>query len=137
MHPRLSTFPFLLSLSLLLLLLTGCGSVAGVGGAEPQARRDANLITREEIRATNLTNALEVVRSLRSAWLRERPPSTFGPPDVVLVYVDNVKWGEVSTLGQIAVSGVGSIRRLNPVDATQQWGPGHAGGVIWIRTTTQ
>lgn len=121
-------------LLLLTFLLAACGPATASGPGERASRRDNNLITAEEIGASGHSNVLDVIRSLRSTWLRERSSSTSGPPDPIFVYVDNTKWGEASTLGQIPVSGVGAIERVSAVDATQRWGPGHAWGVIWIRT---
>jgi hypothetical protein len=118
----------------------GGSSPAAAPGAPRAARGGPNLITDAEIAqgAAGVQNALEIVERLRPSMLRARPSSTFGqgtaPAEGVLVYVDEVKLGDVNNLRNVPSSQIREIRFISATDATQRWGTGHGSGVIQVIT---
>ena len=65
-----------IAISVAALLLTACASGTASGGSDraPSARRDANVITAEEIATTSVQTLYDAVRNLRPAWMmRSRP----------------------------------------------------------------
>lgn len=111
-------------------LVTGCAA-AGTGSP----RVDRNMLTREQIVATNRQNAFEVVESLRSNWLRSRGPTSLQGPDAqVQVYIDDSRLGTVETLRTISTSTIQYIRWFDGIAATGRWGLDHGAGVIFVST---
>lgn len=111
------------------LLAIACGGV----GSGPSPSR--NLITLDEIQATPSANARELVHTLRPFWLTAR--GQYSPRHgrvLPVVYVDNVRMGEISTLEIIAVGTIQEIRYITGTEATTRWGTGVAGGVIHVIT---
>lgn len=124
----------------LVLLLAACGGGAGSrpgnspdapGDAEAQTRSyPRNRISRDEImeRGDNASNAMQVVRRLRPAWLLARGPDP-------VVYVDNVRRpGGVDALSNVPIGQIQLLEFIGASDATTRWGTGHTGGVIQVRT---
>lgn len=121
----------------------GCssgGTTASASGAPRQAARTADVITQDEIgtRASDATNALQIVQKLRPQMLRSRgvvsPSDPNGQSTLPTVYVDNVMFGAIESLSNINASQVREIRYINARDATTQWGTNHIGGVILVTT---
>jgi len=50
------------------------------------------------------------------------------------VYVDNISYGDLSSLSNLNATQISEIRFLNSRDATTVWGTGHMGGVILVTT---
>ena len=104
-------------------------------------RRDRDLITQEEILAAKtFTNSYEMVRSLRPQFLRPAsgPRSlggaTQGAAQVTtpIVYVDEVKFGDLEVLKNIRTEDVKEIRYLRSGEAQARWGLGHEAGAIMV-----
>ena len=121
----------------------GCSSGGGsqdAGGAAKPTAREANVIVESEIqaRASDASNALQIVQKLRPQMLRGRglvsPNDVTGEASMPKVYVDNVAYGTVDNLSNINASQVKEIRFINARDATTTWGTGHMGGVILVTT---
>lgn len=122
-----------LATPLALVLLAGCAS-GGIAAREGGARSQ-NVIESEQIEATNHQTAYEVVRSLRPAWLRDRPRSVTNPDaSEVAVYVDGVRVGGISALAQVRAQNIDRMEFMSPSDATTRYGTGHSGGAILIMT---
>jgi outer membrane cobalamin receptor len=49
-----------------------------------------------------------------------------------VVYVDNVRFGDLETLQSIPITGIAEIRYMSGPDATTRWGTGVLGGVIEV-----
>lgn len=135
--------------TLLLLLLAACGGGAGSEPANsPDAPADAeaenrsyppNEISRAEIleRGSNSSNAMQVIRRLRPAWLRARGSNSFTSAGAMyaVVYVDNIRRpGGLSALFNIPVGEIRMMEFIGPANATTRWGTGHQSGVILVRT---
>ena len=113
------------------------GSVACASGSSSgssSTKTDRSLITSEQILKHRFTNAYEAVEALHSNWLQTRGSDSFATPTPVWVYVDNVKYGTVERLREIAVTSIAYIRHYDGVAATSRWGVGHGQGVIQIST---
>ena len=92
------------------------------------------MLTRAELASVSANNAYEAIERLRPQWLQIRGPSSVTQPegDWPLVYMDNVRAGDVSMLPNIPVDDIGEIRFITGSDATTRWGTGVTGGVIEI-----
>ena len=121
---------------------TSASGVGGgaVGSGTASARIDRDVIAEGEIstRAADAANALQVIQKLRPQMLRTRglasPMDKTGETVQPRVYVDNIEYGNLSTLSNVNASQIREIRYINSRDATTSWGTGHMGGVILILT---
>jgi len=126
---RAISLPLLLTLAV---ALGACAAGAGDGERAPRAQQD--LLTDEQIQAGSHQTAYDAVRSLRPAWLRERPGSITNPEGAeVVVYVDGARMdGGVNSLRQVRADAVERMQYMSPSDATTRFGTGHMGGAILI-----
>ena len=116
----------------LLLLAVALSACSGNTGAPRGTPVDRNLITIEQIRQHQFSNAYEAVQSLRSNWLITKGVDSFASPGQVLVYLDNNKMGGVETLRGIATVSVAYIRYYDGLTASGRWGLDHGHGVIFV-----
>ncbi|HEV2149661.1 MAG TPA: hypothetical protein VGR37_19835 [Longimicrobiaceae bacterium] len=122
----------------LALAATACasspGNVARPANASAARGSSSNVITHEEIVATGAANALEIVRSLRPAWLRTRGSQSLrrDDDDNLVVYLNNARLGPPAALQQVAAADVGTIRFFNAAAANYRFGPGHSHGAIQV-----
>ena len=115
------------------LLALGAACAGGAGGSRaPRANREE--ISLAMMQERHYTNAWDAVEALHSNWLQTRGSDSFATPTPVWVYVDNVKYGTVERLREIAVTSIAYIRHYDGVSATSRWGVGHGQGVIQIST---
>lgn len=122
-----------------LFLLAACAS-SGAARSGHATRGSANVITAEEIAAKpELTNAYDAVQFLRPRFLQSRGQTSFNAtsgagmtPPLPVVFLDNQPFGDISSLRQIAISGVQEIRYISAADATTKWGTGYPNGVIQV-----
>lgn len=125
-------FPFLrlLALGTVLVAVPACAS-----SETASARGGSSPITYEDIADLPARDAYEVVQTLRPMWLRGRARMSIQNPGTLtpVVYVDNMRFGDVGSLRQISADAVAEIRYIGASDATTRWGTGHAGGVIMVR----
>jgi len=121
----------------------GCSSSGGGGtstAARPGGSRQQDVISESEItsRATDASNALQIVQKLRPQMLRSRglvsPNDMTGEASMPKVYVDNVSYGSIESLANINAAQVKEIKFIKGPDATTTWGTGHMGGVIRVTT---
>ncbi|MFN0182005.1 MAG: hypothetical protein ACKVZ0_24645 [Gemmatimonadales bacterium] len=110
--------------------------------SQPKKKREANLISFEEIEAVRgqMATAYDIVSRLRPQYLRGRGANSFGNaaggkrtalPQVVL---DGSPYGEIATLSQISAMLVKEIRFLGTGDASIKYGTGYDGGAIVVST---
>ena len=103
--------------------------------ATGNARLDRSTISGDAIHQPEFRNAYDAVQRLRPQWLVERPNDRLvGDPSHVLVYVDDVKFGDTESLRQILINNVVSIKFINGRDAFSRWGDKHDRGVIFVST---
>ncbi|MEX2571483.1 MAG: hypothetical protein WD737_09250 [Gemmatimonadota bacterium] len=130
------------------LTLAACAT-AGTGGGSNGG--DADMIVREEMESGSYESLFNAVETLRPAWLRTRPATTFRlptrerldgtlesyAPNETVVYLDNVRLGGIDSLHTLQVEQIDFVERLRPIDATQAWGTDHPAGAIHVRTRRQ
>ena len=130
-----------ITVSLASFLLAACASGTGGTAREPgsSTRRDANLITAEEIGTSNAQTVYDAVRNLRPQWMmRSRPTAMMQQNQgALLVYVDGTQFGNIESLKQINARGVLAVRYYSPSSAAARFGPGHLLGAIEVTTRTQ
>jgi len=118
--------------------VSGSGSASGGTARAPSRRPD--VIDQSEIstRASDATNALQIIQKLRPQMLTGRglgsPTDVTGETSKPRVYVDNISYGDLGTLSNLTANQIKEIRFMNSRDATTQWGTGHMGGVILVTT---
>ena len=92
----------------------------------PRPRRNANVITRDELADPSLQGAtgLEAVRRLRPTFLASRGAISLGDPSAgaVKVSIDGSSIGPLDDLDRIRTNEIRSIRYLSASDATQRFG---------------
>lgn len=112
----------------------GIAACATGSGRSAPAPRDVLLA--DEIQGTSAVTAYDAVRQLRPEWLRRRGRSSIQNPraEVLVVYLDGVRFGGPEALRTITIGGVREIRYLDANDATTRFGTGHAGGALLIQT---
>jgi len=116
---------------------SGSAGAPAVSSGDPPAAqasrstRDRDVITAEEIAASDASNALQLVQRLRPSFLQTRGQWANGQTPII-VYVNTVKMSDPSALERIPVSEVKEIRYLNGRDATQRYGMGHEAGAIIV-----
>ena len=119
---------------LLLIAISGCTAATAANGAS----RDINVITQEEIAQTNRNSVFEVIEMLRPQWLQGRSAQSVNNRDGgIVVYMDDVRYGDLTSLRTINTAGIFRMERFNATAASQRWGPGHSDGVIVISTRRQ
>ncbi len=93
------------------------------------------MLVEDEIRAVQVATAYEIVARLRPEWLRRRGRVSVRDPSAgaVVVYLNGMRHGGVSTLDAIVAETVLEMEYLNGQEATIRFGTGHGGGVILVR----
>jgi hypothetical protein len=126
----------LLVLVLAAAVLHGCssgGPVRVVEGPEPAPRSSRNVIARAEIESATHNNALELVQTLRPAWLTHRGQESMALGQGVDVYVDGVRQDR-NYLARLPLSQVDRLEFLSPSEATFRFGTQQGSGAIIVAT---
>ena len=124
-----------LTVILVYLVVSACGS-----GPAPSAglglRR--TLLTAEEIATARggAWNAYDVLSRLRPEFLRSRGRSSLNTEELTtaVVYVNDMRFGELPSLKTITAEQILLIEYINAADATTRFGTDHLGGAILITT---
>lgn len=115
--------------ALLVSLLVGCAS-----SGRTTTGGDRNVLTDQELAASNQGNLYDAVRALRPTWLN-RPATTSrsgtGSTGVIL-YVDNQRMGELEMMRRMSINSAASVRWLSPSEAQSKFGLDNARGVIQV-----
>jgi hypothetical protein len=123
---------------LVALLSVACatGSSKGATNEERAGRHDRNVITREELAASDARTVYDAIRQLRPSFLQPHgSTATSGGVVVPRVYVDGTPLGEgLGVLRQMRPDDVLEIHYLSAADATQRFGTGNSGGAILVQT---
>lgn len=119
-----------------LFVLAMSGMTACATAPAPRARGDREVLFADEIQRTAAVTAYDAVRQLRPEWLRRRGRSSIqnATADVLVVYLNGTRLGNVQMLRSVAIGSVLEIRHLDANDATTRFGTGHAGGALLILT---
>lgn len=115
---------------LCLLILSACASSGSPSRGSP------DVVTRAEIETVNSADAYELLQRLRPQFLRSRGSVSMrnSSSSYPIVYLNNVRHGDVMSLRNILVTDINEIRFIGGADATTRWGTGHGSGVILVRT---
>lgn len=113
-----------------LLTLAACAS----SDAEPRAPVDRSLLTRAEIQTAPASNAFDLVRELRPAWLQVRGPNSLSRVAEVSVYVDGMRRGGPDALSGIRTESIEEMRYLSAREAQARYGLDNTSGAILVRT---
>jgi hypothetical protein len=112
--------------------LLGCASSPSSTGAP----RNRALLTAEEITEAHVTNAFDAVEQLRPLWLRSHGKTSINSPGAAgyaNVYVDGQRYGDLSTLRNLAVLQIAEIRYYNGPEGSARFGLQNTSGVIEVR----
>lgn len=114
---------------LLLVSLVACATTSAATSGS------SDVLTRTEIRGARASNAYEALQQLRPQFLRSRGRQSIREPAAgyPVVYINDVRYGDIGSLRTIGVEEIDEIRFISAADATTRWGTGHAGGVIQVR----
>jgi hypothetical protein len=121
------------------LVLGGCATggtrteTTGTSSATTQ-RGGGDVITSEELAKVAHSDLYAAINQLRPAYLVTRGASSFGngAAEVVQVYVDGVRRGDLQVLRQINAIDVKEVRHLSATEATQRFGTGNTMGAIVV-----
>lgn len=119
-----------------LLVVTACGR--GAGPADGLGMRNRSILTAEEINLDKGASrtAYDVIARLRPEFLRSRGASSLQStaPITAIVYVDEMRYGDLDDLKSMSAHQIFSVQYLNASDATTRFGTDHLGGAILITT---
>ena len=122
------------------LVLGGCAS----GGTRTEAkgaenttaqRRNTDVITVDELATVGHYDLYAAINQLRPSYLVTRGVTSLGvatAPEVIQVYVDGARKGDLQVLHQINASDVKEVRHLSATEATQRFGTGNTMGAIVV-----
>lgn len=132
---------YVILLSVALAVVAACGGKQTESGASPRpARRQANLVTADEISAHGGTNLYNIMRALRPEWFRIQPTHLSGRTvtgDPVSLYLDGRRLGTASLLIDIPPNVVTVVKFYSPSEAQGRFGLGNLSGAIEVTTTTR
>jgi outer membrane cobalamin receptor len=100
---------------------------------------DRNVITSEEIQASNASTAWDLVAKLRGNFMHSRGSNSIYVKvnKEPTVFLDNVEFGTLDKLKQIPVAHIAEIRFINGWNTEAKFGPGYIAGVIQVVTRFQ
>ena len=113
----------------LMALASACASSGGGGDDGP--RRNANVISAEELDEVRQLSIYDAVQRLRPQWYRVRSATTGGE---IKVFVNNVEMGSLDFMRGMQAAEVTRIIFRNGRDATTRYGTGYGAGTIEIST---
>ncbi len=123
-----------------LFLSLACAGATGTpstGTSTQLTRGSANVITTAEIENApqDAATAYDLVSRLRPMMMRPRNQTAGQRGDEfgVIVFVEDVRLGDVEQLRTVMRGTVSEIRYINATDATTRWGTGYTNGVIQVR----
>lgn len=105
--------------------------------SEPrQQSRSRNVITLAEIDSSNAADAYQLIQLVRPEWLRTRGAASMQnpSPQPAVAYVDGQHYGPLSSLASFRYGSFKELRYYSPSEATNRWGTGHSGGVVYLST---
>ena len=112
-------------------ILAGCSAAT----QNSPSRGDPNVLTHEQLTATNSTSVFDALEKLRPEWLTSRGPTsvTDATPAVPSVFMNGQMLGKVEVLRDIRVLDVGEARFWSAAQASARFGMGHPRGVIELK----
>ena len=117
-----------------LALVIGCSSATQQRQEQAAGGTDRTMLTKSQFESYHFNTAYDAVESLRSNWLNSKGADSFRNPSQVRVYLDDVSFGDISTLRSISMADVVYLKHYDGVSASSRWGLGHGAGVIYVST---
>jgi hypothetical protein len=110
--------------------------VTACAGATTQgsSTRRPNVLTQEQLAATNSESLYDAINKLRPEWLSSRGPTsvTDATPTAVSVFANGNLLGKADYLQQMRILDVTEVRYWDAGQASARFGMGHPRGVIEI-----
>jgi hypothetical protein len=108
----------------------------------PEAHRDRNSISAEEMTKVSALNLYEVVQRIHPEWFKVRSTSTTGQrtgtvmttDQEVQVYIDQQRAGNTEILKTMAIRSAASLRYYSASEAQVKFGSGNLSGAIQVVT---
>lgn len=119
----------------LLALAAACGGNPAPGSVN----FDRNRISPAEIEegsARNVTNAYDLIQSIRPNWLRPTRTGLGGAANEIVVYENQTRIGSIATLRNVPLANISAIRWLSASEAGGEFGQDVNYGAIQIITRT-
>ena len=117
-------------------VLIGCASGTTQSGPPKAAaeRASRNVLTREQLAATNSDNLYDALSKLRPEWLTSRGPTSVSDatPTMASVYMNGTMLGKADALKDMRILDVTEVRYWDAGQASARFGMGHPRGVIEI-----
>ncbi len=113
----------------------GSSDGTGADGEKKPKKRSSRVITADELATSNSVtpnqSVYDAVQYLRPNFLIPKAVGgTTSSNRYPIVYVDNVKRGDINELRSIYVADVSEIRYLSASEATMKYGANHSAGAI-------
>ena len=116
-----------------------CACRGAINEPPPVASLARDVITAEEIEASQVANAYDAIKKLRANFLNYRGRTSLqgtSSPDP-FVYLDDQAYGPISALRSIPANQIETIRLYRVWEAQTKYGQGLMGGVIAVNTRHQ
>ncbi len=114
------------------LLVIGIAACSSTGTKAKKGRYSRDLISAQDIKSHNTSNAYEIIQRLRPIWLQGRGRKTLlaGDASYPVVYLNSRKYGTLGSLSNFSANEIVEIRFYSAADATTKFGTNHPSGVI-------
>ena len=126
-----------LSLMVVMTLLFMSACTAQQSARPMSVRRD--VITQEEIEASNATNVYDLVASLRGDYLKDRGMISIktNTREKAVVFLNDQEYGVAETMRNIPKGRISEVRYISGVDAVNRFGAQYGGGIIMLISRNQ
>ena len=121
-----------LVVSMTLLVLASAAGCSNLQPVDSSTRANRDHLTREQIQASGLATAFDLIRAQRVSWLRERHRPYRRSDEAIAVYLDGSYFGGQESLYHFATRDIFSLRRIRPEDTLRLLGRDHPNGAILI-----
>jgi hypothetical protein len=124
----------------LLLIVVSLNLAACHAQAPGTSRRTVrNVISQEEIEASNASNLYDLIASLRADYLKDRGTISIktNTHERAVVFLNDQEYGILETLRNIPPGRVSEIRYLSGIDAVNRFGAQYGGGIVLLVSKNQ
>ena len=119
---------------LLCVVAAGCHQQSGTGG-----RSSRNVITQEEIDASNAANMYDLIARLRADFLKDRGAVSIksNQRERAVVFLNDQEYGILETMRNIPIGRISEVRYYTGIDAVSKFGSQYGGGVVMLVSRNQ
>ena len=120
--------------ALLAAAIGGCHSVA-----KPAGGSQHNVITTEEIDASNANNVYDLIARLRGEFLKDRGKISIksNTREQAVVFLNDQEYGTLETLRNMPPGRLSEIRYYSGIEAVNRYGSQYGGGVVLLVSRNQ